>query len=392
MAQAAAAQDLSQEHLQAPETGVETGSSPEKAELGKALEGGADNVISLFKGKAEKEKEALQRLGQLEETDKQFSPEISAKIQAANDTSYAKVDELTNKTVELVKVLSGEEIPAVTPAPVEFTPAEVAKFDEAAKQYEAPAPVAEEAPETEPEHNEMAERQKREAQESMQEDLDALNAFASEHNLHLDADMNVSENELKNLTRTERTYVAVLQAKYRAGHASEAHADALMAVAAERDPEKKKALSKQAFDLSETAKVMETAATLMNEQYMALPEIAAIAAGNETGGSVGGNAFHEEMPPAAGAPPEGPQGPNGGGPEGPNLRILQGGAGTRAGADAPLYNDKVYGKPAGVVQIETMKRDKAEPPEKPRGIHGWVMGNLNALQGFWGGGDSKDRH
>jgi len=285
------------------------------------------------------------------------------------------------------------------PAANEAPPVPIAKIETPVAKVEAPtSSVPVEAPKVEVQEADSlhvaAERQKTEAEVSMKEDLEALQAFAGEHSLHLDTDFNVPKTELDTLTSTERDYVAVLQAKYRAGHASQAHAEALLAVANENDPDKKKELSKKAFDLYTTSAALEKGATMLNAQYMALPEIAAMGVGNATGGSIGGQAF-ENTPGAAG--PTGPQGPEG--PDGlhpPNLELIQGGPRSSPPSGGPLYNDEVSGGPPGIANIAPIKSEGGGNPDKPKpsGIDRWVRKQFGALAGFFGGGggDTQDRH
>lgn len=402
MAQAAAAQDLSQEQVQAPEQGIETAKSPEHGELGSALESGSkDKVVNLFKKDAQAEVEARKRLGLLETTEKQVSPEIASKIEVANDNSYKQIAEAEDLAIKQVDVALGEPANEAPPTPVAALvetskPVEIPEPIIAPVVMEAPKPMAAVVEVPKPVEakmvapvtkNEMAEQQKIVAEEVMKEDLDALQSFAEEHGLHMNAEtLEIPESELDNLTKTERTYIAVLDAKYRAGKASHDHAEALIAVAAETDPAKKKELAAHAFELSEEATVKEKAATILNSEYMALPEIAAMAAGNPTGGSYGGEAF-QEQPPAGGAGPTGPEGP-----QGPNLTLIQGGKRT-SGSEEPLYNDKTYGGPAGITIVTPVRAEGKGEKEKPSGVHGWFLNNFRALGGFFGGGGGgKDRH
>jgi hypothetical protein len=402
MAQAAAAQDLSQEQVSAPETQAEAATSPEKGELGKAMEAGTAKVYDFLKFKADKAKADAKNLGTLETAEVQFSPEISKQIESANDDSYKKIDDLTAKTIELVKVVSGEEIAEIAPTPVEVPkpvveekPAVVVQPIVEVKPVEKPieAPVL---------RNEVAEQQKSEAEISIKEDEDALRGFAGEHGLSLDVDLNIADAQLKNLTSTERTYIAVLQSKYRAGHDSAEHAKALMAVAAETDPTKKSDLAKKAFELSEKAKVSEIAATALNAEYMALPEIMALSVsappGNATGGSIEGQNF-EVVPDTGGGTAGGPEGPKG--PQGPDLTLIKGGSGKRGpGFGSPLYTDQVHGGPPGLVKIEPVKGEAYHPkkaePEHINFFRRWVIDQGNTIGkmfglGGGGGGGGKPK-
>src|SRR6185369_15801369 len=119
MAQAAAAQDPSQELVQAPEQGIETGKSPEHGELGNALESGSkEKVVSLFKKDAQAEVEARKRLGLVESGEKQISPEIVSPIEAANDNSYNKIEEAESLAIKQVDMALGEPANEAPPAPV----------------------------------------------------------------------------------------------------------------------------------------------------------------------------------------------------------------------------------------------------------------------------------
>jgi len=413
MAQAATAQDLSPQPLAEQEIRPEAKTTPEKGELGKALESGSkETVVGIFKKDSAAAKEAIQRLDVSPDdlnpefmTSEPVAQDLVGKVKAAGEQSAKKVEEAEALALKSVEMATGapvaNEAPAAMPAPAAVVeapspavveapvPAPIMAKSEAPAVMVAPTIKVESAPVMV--RNEAAEQQKNEAEASMKEDEEALRAFASEHGLELGADLGISQAQLKNLTPTERTYVAVLQAKYRAGEASAAHAEALMAVAAEADDVKKKALSKKAFDLSEQAKVAEVAATALNAEYMALPEIAALTnpspvhgPGNETGGSFQGGNF--ETPPGAGSP-SGPSGPEG--PKGPDLTIIRGGGGekSKTGGGSPLYTDQVYGGPPGLVKVEPVKVEAYHAKDQPEHINffrRWVIDNANQLKGFFG--------
>jgi hypothetical protein len=249
------------------------------------------------------------------------------------------------------------------PTPVTEAPkAEAVKAMPVMKVGEVPAPVVETATEIQPEKNELAEKQKAEAEEAMQEDLAALKAYAQEHHLTLDSNtLQIPDQQLQGLMPVERTYIAVLQTKYHAGDASRAHAEALMAVAAETDPEKKKELSARAFEAAEVATLKEKAATILNTQYMNLPEIIALAGGgpgNQTGGSFSGEAFSQPSP--FGGEPKPPQEP-------PVM------------ASGPLYTGG-GASGDGIAKIEAYKTPDAKvPPRKPNFIERFFNRNVRDL-------------
>lgn len=368
--QAAAAQlpNPAEELQSTPEAAVETQKGPENA-IDQAMEtANVEKVVSIFRGRANQEKQALARLGQMDAEELEASPDASAQVEAANDASYKEIDQAEEQAIqEVVSVMEPGIVAAETEVAKEaVTEAAPAPVVEAVKA--APVVVVEDAPpvlEVKAERNEMAEQQKIEAEEVMKADLDALKAYAQEHHLTLDAATNsIPEGQLSGLMPVERTYVAVLQAKYRAGEASKAHAETLMAVAAETDPTKKKELSQQALALSEDAALKEKAATMMNAQYMSLPEISALfGGGNPTGGSYGGNAFEKPASPIGGKPKEPP-------PEAPIY------------AGQPLYTGG--GTPGdGIAKIEAYKTpdSKVAPrkPRKPNFIERWVNRNVKDL-------------
>jgi hypothetical protein len=385
MPQVAVDQNLSEEQLPAQEEAAKAPKTPEKGKLGEALESGdKEKILGIFGKDTAAAEDAIMRLNvSQDDVSPAFLNEVpSAKaivesVKGAHDHAIKQTKEAESLAIEQVSAAMGETGPVTseaTPAPVVEAKVEtpIAAVVEAPVAVEVPKPVVVEKPVEAPVlKNEMAEQQKMEAAASMQEDLEALQSFASEHHLNLDADFNAPAQELDNLTSTEREYVAVLQAKYRAGHASEAHAEALIAVAAESDPEKKKALAKTAFELSETSKVMEKAATILNAQYMALPEIAALAAGNPTGGSLGGQVGFD-------------QGPVGG---------------VAARGSAPgrsLYSEQVRGPSSGIASIKPIKSEggggsSEKPKPKPNAVDRWVRTQFGAIAGIFGR-DNKDRH
>lgn len=360
------------------EAAVESGKSPESA-LEQALGSEKiENVVSIFRGRANQEKQALARLGEMDAEELESSPDATAQVEAANNASYKQIDQAEEQAIqEIVGVMEPANEPMEAPEPkvVEMQAASVVEpvpVVEAVKV--APTIAVEEAPKVEvkAERNEIAEQQKLEAEESMKADLEALQGYAQEHRLTLDAEHNIPDAQLQGLLPVERTYVAVLQTKYKAAEASKLHAEALMAVAAETDPAKKKQLAQEAFALSEDAALKEKAATMMNAQYMNLPEIAAmVGLGNPTGGSYGGNAFE--------APPSGPSsgGPEDGGGGPPDLRVIQGGKGSYT--SAPMYTGGgVSGD--GIAKIEAYKTPDAKvTPRKPNFIERFFNRNVKDL-------------
>lgn len=340
----AAAPEPSQEALPKQEVAVEAG---DKAKVESMVLPRLESMLE--KGDVAGVKEMIRSMAKAAETNmsalQEFPEETRIALAEAAPEEMKALDEAQASTklklaqaeqallADLGTSETANEAPVAAPAPVEAVKVLPAIKIEAPVQ----APAIEEKVEELPEKNEMAEQQKTEAQESMKEDLEALQNYAKEHHLALDPNtLEIPADQLNALMPVERAYVAVLQAKYHAGDASLAHAEALMAVAAEKDPAKKQELSAKAFELSQISSMKEKVATVLNSQYMNMPEIIALAGGgpgNPTGGSFSGQNFDQASP--FGGQPKGPEEP----PKYPG---------------APLYTGG--GVPGdGIAKIETMK-------------------------------------
>lgn len=311
MTQAAAANDLSHESL--PNTpNPEAVEISENPELNKVLEGeNVAEVINLAEWKARKVKEGINTLSG-KEAEQGVNPFSANEFKAANENAIKRTEEAEKTLVGTVSAIMGETTKPPEQAVIESRTVVVGE------------PVVEAAPESkvesEPEvevHNEEAQDQRIGAEEVMKENLEAMYSFARDHGLTLNEQtLEIPEAELKILTPTERTYMAVLNAKYHAGDSAHAHALALEAVANEPDPKKRSELAKHAFDLSEITKLKEQVATILNDQYMGLPEITAMLGatnGDSTGSSMGGEGFSSSSESSGGS-----GGPRGGGPGGPS--------------------------------------------------------------------------
>ncbi|MEI7512364.1 MAG: hypothetical protein WCK01_02805 [Candidatus Uhrbacteria bacterium] len=328
MTQDAAANDLSHESLPntpSPEA-VEISENPElvKALEGDDLEGGHfNNLVNLAEFKKKRAEESINTLSG-EEAKRGVNPFSAKEFEAANDNAIELGEKEKKVFVDTVAAIMGE-----TPKPPEQAKQAVIE----SRTVVVGEPMAEVAPESEVEsesevevHNEEAQDQRVGAEEVMKENHKAMLSFVDwfneEHKgtgvvLALDQQkLELPKDQLKLLTDTERMYMAVLNAKYHAGDSAHAHALAMEEVANETDPKKRSELAKHAFDLSEITKLKEQVATILNDQYMGLPEITAMLGatnGDSTGSSMGGEGFSSSSESSGGS-----GGPRGGGPGGPS--------------------------------------------------------------------------
>lgn len=389
-----AARPLPEEQSPVLET-TERKSAPERAErpVEKALEGGSpEKIVSIFQGRATEEKQAMERLGLVDPEEAEAVPEAAAKVAEMTEQTRQKIDQVTSTTLMEVQALLGtppapanESMPVAAPA--EATAVEAPVIEEVqtapvAVATEAPkaetvqvmptikvgeaAPEQEPTPETSPEASEAAE-QHEVAEEVMRENAEALTSFCHEHNVPFDgATMKVTDDS--KLSRAERFYVQTLMGKYEAGAASKQHAEKLLEASRlpEGDPSRA-ALEAEAQRLAADAAVKEKAAMVIQQNYMNLPEIIAIAGGggNESGGSYGGSNFEAQASPFGQKPPTG---------------------GSRGG----MYD--VGGAPgSGLTKIEAYKTpaEKVEK-RKPNFIERFFNKNWKDLT-FGGGGDGGGR-
>ncbi len=345
-----AARNLSEDAPQAVEA-VERVSTPERVEsaVEKALsEGSPDKVVSIFKGRAAEEKQALERLGGLEPNEAEAVPEEATRVTQLTETARQKIDQVTLTALEEVRALLGTPPApanenAIATAPAPLAAAEVVKPMPTVAVGEVPkaeaAPVAEtvqiaptiavgEAPKAEAialmptikvgevapkaveqevaieKSEEMleAEEQLEVAAEVMKENYEALNAFAQEHGLSMNEKaFEIDEKALARLTKPERSYAQVLMGKHAAGKASMLHAEKLLeAYELPAGDPNRNALMKEADTLAEEATLREKGAQAMQQNYMNLPEIIALSAGgggNDSGGSYGGANFDAQASP-----------------------------------------------------------------------------------------------
>lgn len=324
-----AAKKLPEEEPQAVET-VEQVSAPERVEnaVEKALSGGGspEKVVSIFKGRADEEKQALERLGELEPNEAEAVPEEVARVAELSEQARKKIDQVTLTALEEVRALLGtppapaNENAVAAPSPVAASETvktmPIVSVGEAPKTEVKPvvetvqiAPTVAEQEIAVEKSEEMieAEEQLEVAAEVMKEHYEALNAFAKEHGLPMnETAFEIGEKDLVKLTKPERSYAQVLMGKHAAGQASMRHAEKLLEAyeLPEGDPNRK-ALMEEAETLAQEATVREKGAQVMQQNYMNLPEIAALAAGgggNESGGSYGGTSFDAQASPFGGEP------------------------------------------------------------------------------------------
>ncbi len=379
------------EALPIPETRIE---SPVEQAAGE----GREKVISIFKGRAQEEKQALERLGVLETQEAESVPEATGKIEAANQkmsqeiaaaeqTALMRVEGLLGvppvpandvtpetvqaqsevaQAVEMQPIIAvGEQVSATEAKAVETRP--VIAVGEVASTAETAVEKSEEVLE--------AEEQRDVAAEVIKENYEALSGFAKEHGLTFDVTTaQVPEVQLAKLTQSERMYVQVLMGKHAAGRSSMLHAEKLLQASEfpQGDP-KRLELMREAESLAADAALKETAAQAMQQNYLNLPEIAALAGGGGTGGSVGGADFEAQRSPF------------GGEPEGPN--IPSGGAGG-------LYDGGGGAPGHGVAEIKSYKTPdaKADKP-KPSLVDRFVKGNVGKIKDWFGqfGPEEKGR-
>ena len=326
----------------------------QESPIEKAIQGeNPEKVINIFRGRAQKEKEALGLLGQLNPEELAAAPSEALEVKAANDNASEKISAAESLAIQKV----AEVIPMT--------------------QVEVPAPViAEAAPEvaTEVVHElnasaelvKDAEDQRDIAAELLKEEFEALSAFTKEHGITIDTsdsnNIKVQDSELSKLTKVERSYVYTLVGKHQAGNASMRHAEKLLEAYSvpESDP-RRAALMAEAQSLAEEAKLKEVAAHIIQEQYVKLPEIAALVGavgGENTGGSMGGSDF---------SPADSPYG------QGPKK--------TESRASAVLGYGGVGGE--GLVKIDAYKPPDAGPAvvKKPSLIDRWFRKNVSDLTG-----------
>lgn len=334
-----AARPLSEETPKTTES-IERASAPERVETAveKALESGStENVINIFKGRAEEEKQALERLGVLEPEEAEAVPEQASRVTELTEQARRKIDQAATTALEEVKSLLGtppapaKEVAPVTETPkAEAIPVETVKTMPVVAVGEAPkaevatveavsvmptVKIGEVVPEAEtsavdvtevsPEQAD-AEEQRDVAAEVIRENAEALSAFAKEHGLTMNEQaFTIAESDLAKLTKPERMYAQVLMGKREAGRASMLHAEKLLAAHEFPDGDPKRAeLMREAEALAADASLKETAAQVMQQNYMNLPEIIALAGGggNESGGSYGGSGFEAQTSPFGGEP------------------------------------------------------------------------------------------
>lgn len=396
-----------QEDIAPSETRQEAPLAPEtrtESPVEKALERGPENVVSIFRGRAEEEKKALERLGSLEPEEAEAVPEATEKIEAANRKMAQEIAEVEQSALTKVESLLGTPpappAEAVKIAPVvavgeapktETLPAEAVKTapiktvgEQAPAAPEATAvkvmptiKVGETAPEQTVEKSEEAleaEEQLQFAEEVMKENAEALASFCEEHHVPFDA-KRMKIQDASRLTKTERFYLQTLMGKHEAGLASKRHAEKLQEAYAfsENDP-RRAALLQEAETLAKQAALKEKAAMVMQQNYLNLPEIAALVGGSGTGGSAGGADFEAQPSPFGPGEPRGPETPSTGGMGG----LYDGGGAPGSG----LTEVKAYKSQA----------EKVDKP-KPSLIDRFVKGNVGKIKDWFGqfGPEEKGR-
>lgn len=379
-AQAAAAQPLIDESPEElpnrPETAVET-KTPENP-IEKAFgEGNPEKVVSIFRGRADDERKALNLLTRLEPVELDAAPVEALQVKAANDNADRQITEAEEKALqEVVKVMPIIKVGEV-PKPVEaIIPTSIIKVGEVAPEV-APVETVKmmpiikvgEVPNASPELVHDAEEQRDEEEEKLKEAREALGSFTKEHELIIDTsdpnNIKAPEENLTKLSHVERSYVYTIIGRYLAANTALRHAEKLLEAYSvpENDP-KRAGLIAEAQSLAEEARLKGVAAQIMQDQYVKLPEIAALAdggGGESTGGSMGGG-FTAVDSPYVGKPPQ-------------------------KGLGAPLYTGG--GTPGGgIASIEALKTQGGEVKREPSWIDKKVRGWFSALTFGW----IKDKH
>ncbi|MCR4256434.1 MAG: hypothetical protein NUW08_01880 [Candidatus Uhrbacteria bacterium] len=357
-----AARPLPEEHPSALEK-AERKPTPERAErpVEKALEGGSpEKIVSIFQGRATEEKQAMERLGLVEPEEAEAVPEEATRVAKVTEQTCQKIDQVASSTLMEVQALLGT-LPVPTVETVMVAPT-VAVGDVAPKAEVAPVEKSEEELE--------ADEQRAVAAEVIKENYEALSGFAKEHDLSLNEQaFQIAEQDLLRLTKPERMYAQVLMGKHAAGRGSLLHAEKLIEAyeLPEGDP-KRTELMEEAQKLANDALVKEKGAQAMQQNYMNLPEIMALAGvgGDETGGGYGGANFEAQSSPFGEKPPTG---------------------GSRGGG---MYD--VGGAPgSGLTKIEAYKASSAEVKKrKPNFIERFFNKNWKDMS-FGGGGDGGSR-
>lgn len=360
------ARPLPEEQRSVVET-AERKPTPERAErpIEQALESGSpEKIVSIFQRRAAEEKQARERLGLVEPEEAEAVPEEAARVAEVTEQTHQKIDEVTSTTLMEVQALLGTP-PVPTVEAVKVAPI-VAVGDVAPKAEVAPVEKSEEVLE--------ADEQQGVAAEVIKENYEALSAFAKEHGLSLNEEaFQIAENDLTRLTKPERQYAQVLMGKHAAGRASMLHAEKLLEAyeLPERDP-KRIELMEEAETLAGEAALREKGAQVMEQNYMNLPEIMALAAaggGDDTGGSIGGAGFEAQKSPFGEKPPVG---------------------GSRGGG---MYD--VGGAPgSGLTEVKAYKTEGAKVEEsKPSWVDRFVGGNVGKIKDWFGqfGPDVKGR-
>lgn len=358
--------------------------TPERVEsaVEKTLSGGSpENVARIFRGRADEEKQALARLGELESDETEAVPEEAARVAQLTERTRQKIDQVTSTALDEVRALLGtppapaNENATAEPETVEAPRSEAVQVMPTVKVGEI-APTEQEAPVEKPEEVLETDEQRDVAAEVIKENYEALAGFAHEHGLSLNEEaFQIAENDLTKLTKPERMYAQVLMGKHAAGRASMLHAEKLLEAyeLPEGDP-KRIELMKEAQKLANEALVREKGAQVMQQNYMNLPEIMALAGGggDETGGGYGGANFEAQASPFGGKP----QGPEVGGSRGGGMYDVGGAPGT------------------GLTEIKAYKTEGAKVEEpKPSWVDRFVGGNVGKIKDWFGqfGPDGKGR-